>query len=172
MISLCYMVRNDLLCWFLCMWLHISFNLIAFFFSGPVGYFVHAVKQHCMPNVTYTFMWFTINTVPTNTFHNIFLSFLLRLGHLVLIEMLVLIPVSSPEWLAMSILQHMHTLIHTCATSLGCPPSWLPNGPWALIWMATVLRRMSRANRESSSSGLRATVSVTPAVKETFTHRS
>lgn len=54
------------------------------------------------------------------------------------------------------------------ATSGGCPPSRLPNGPWALIWMAPALRRMSRANRGSSSSGPRAGVSVTGAVKETF----
>lgn len=54
------------------------------------------------------------------------------------------------------------------ATSRGCPPSRLPNGPWALIWMAPALRRMSRANRGSSSSGPRAGVSVTGAVKETF----
>lgn len=54
------------------------------------------------------------------------------------------------------------------ATSRGCPPSQLPNGPWALIWMVPELRRMSRANRGSSSSGRRAAVSVTGAVKETF----
>lgn len=54
------------------------------------------------------------------------------------------------------------------ATSRGCPPSRLPNGPWALIWMAPALRRMSRANRGSSSSGPRAGVSVTGVVKETF----
>lgn len=58
-----------------------------------------------------------------------------------------------------------HRLAHRGATSWGCPPSWLPNGPWALIWMAPVLRRMSRANRESSSSGPRAGVSVTRLLK-------
>lgn len=109
----------------------------------------------------------------------IFLRFLSLLGHFVLVKnstrTKTLLPTNFSQ-------KHLYCLSHCTQTSTlsytlvlhlwGCPPPWLPNGPWALIWMATVLRRMSRANRESSSSGLRAGMSVTPAVKETSAYRS
>lgn len=59
---------------------------------------------------------------------------------------------------------HFHTLV---LHHWRRPPPRQPNGPWALIWMAKVLRRMRWANRGSSSSRQRGCAPLT--VKETST---
>lgn len=77
-----------------------------------------------------------------------------------------------PRMMCVCVCAHTQTLHVLVLHFRRCPPPWLPNGPWALIWTAAVLRRMSRANRRSSSSGLGDAASVTAAVKETAAHRS